>query len=88
MPRSGGRSKKQRTKIRLAAEAAPSDRPDANFLNDLAPGDDGPAASEPEAEEPNPSVDEAAPNEAEEEEPSNSSDDDAHFAVAAANARA
>ena len=31
MPRSGGRSKKQRTKTRLAAEVAPSCLPDANF---------------------------------------------------------
>ena len=87
MPRSGGRSGKQRTKTRLATEAAPSDRPDPNFFSDLAPCDDGRGTREPELEEPSPSDDGPTPSEPEVEEPSrsddNSDDDDQPAGVAA-----
>ena len=68
LPRPGGGSKKQRTKTRLAAEAAPNSRPDANFFNDLAP-------LSPRSKSRNPSADEAAPPEPEVEEPTTSSGD-------------
>ena len=75
MPRSGGRSKKQRTRTRLAAEAALVGHANANFYNDLAPADEGLPAPEPEGEEPSPSPDEPAGSRADEEEPRNSISD-------------
>ena len=75
MPRSGGCSKKQRTRTRLAAEAAPVGDANANFYNDLAPADKGMVAQEPEGEELSPSPDEPAGSSADEEESRNSSSD-------------
>ena len=51
---------KQRTRTRLAAEAAPVGDASANFYSDLAPADEGLAAQEPEGEEPSPNPDEPA----------------------------
>ena len=73
MPRSGGRSKKQRTRTRLAAETAAVKDTDANSYPDLAPADEYLGAPEPEAEEPSPSPDE--------EESRNSSDDNEELPV-------